>query len=381
MSGQPRLSSLSEISILTLGPDQAEVYSAFWHSGIRVRDSQNDLDRFYNYGIFDFDNPNFYTDFAKGHLLYRLGAAPFDQYYSYYVHNNRSVEEQVLNMTREQKQLMFEFLERNNLPENQYYFYNYLFDNCATKIRDVVVEILGERVQFDGTYLTKKSSFRQLIDECTEYQPWGDFGIDLGLGSKIDRIATPYEHMFLPYYIRDAFAHAHIFSEDSVRPLVKETRALSTPKATKESRTFLTPSLVFWVLFAFTLAWTFYAGRKLTTLLDVSLFSVVGLVGLGAALIWFATDHELASDNYNLIWMNPFHFPAAMFLLTTNKPRFLSLYFLIISILMTGLLLTWLWLPQELPWASLPIILSLGLRSFMIYQSNARAMTTMFSRK
>lgn len=369
--GQYRLSENSEISILTLGPDQAEVFSAFWHSGIRVRDPQNKLDYFYNYGIFDFDNPNFYTDFAKGYLLYRLGAAPFDSFFAYYVNADRSVEEQILNLTQEQKQAMFEFLEYNNLPENRQYFYNYLFNNCATKIRDVVVMILGDKLQFDGTYLTKQSSFRQLIDECTEYQPWGDFGIDLGLGSKIDRIATPYEHMFLPYYVRDAFANAVIHSDEGVIPLVKEQKVLFAPKAVAIPKTILTPDLVLWLLFGLVVLSTFWSGSKLRPSLDVTLFAVVGLVGLGVALIWFATDHVLAADNYNLIWMNPLHLLAVPFLFLNRKPRFISFYFLINGILMAGLILTWFWLPQELHWACFPLILSLGLRSFRIYKYTA----------
>ena len=363
--GQPQLSKDSEISIITLGPDQSEVFLAFWHNAIRVSDPQNNLDQIYNYGVFDFDNPNFYTDFAKGHLLYRLGAATFDRWIYSYVYDNRSVEEQILNLNQKQKQYMFEFLENNYLPENRYYFYNYLFDNCATKIRDVVVHVLGEKVQFDGSYIQKESSFRQLIDECTYYQPWGDFGIDLGLGSRIDRIASPYEHMFLPYYVRDAFANAVVQSEKGVLPLVKETRILFTPQEVQQSRTFLTPNLVMWLLFGLILVWSVKANNKLRTILDVSLFVVIGLIGLVMALIWFATDHHLAADNYNLIWMSPFHLIAGPLLFLNPRPKFLSIYFLVNSCVMLGLILAWTWLPQELPWASLPLILGLGLRSFL----------------
>ena len=366
LAAQTQLSAESEISVLTMGPDQDELYSAFWHSAFRVNDPVNQIDRAYNYGIFDFDNPNFYSDFAKGHLLYRLGAARFDRFYGYYVYSNRSIEEQVLDLDHDQKQAMFEFLERNNLPENRYYFYDYLFDNCATKIRDVLVEVLGDQVVFDENYVVKESSFRQLIDECTHYQPWGDFGIDLGLGSKIDRIATPLEHMFLPYYVRDGFAQATVRSQDGARPLVREVNLLFQPEPQEESETWLTPGLVFWVLLILIFIWSFKANARMKTVLDFVLFSLVGLFGLVLALIWFATDHYLASNNYNLLWMHPLYLLVAPLLLFKRKPKLLSVFFLVNSIILAGVIIGWFWIPQELHWASFPLILGLGLRSFLL---------------
>ncbi len=126
------LSDQSQVSLLTMGPDQREVYSAFWHSAIRVYDPVHQFDSVYNYGVFDFNNPNFYTDFAKGFLNYRLAVSSYQRFHGYYVYNDRSIDEQVLNLDLLQRQAIFDFLEINKLPENRYYLYDYFFDNCAT---------------------------------------------------------------------------------------------------------------------------------------------------------------------------------------------------------------------------------------------------------
>ena len=64
------LSEEASISVITLGPDQQELYSAFGHSSFRVYDPTNGWDIIYNYGVFDFDQPNFYLNFANGNPYY-----------------------------------------------------------------------------------------------------------------------------------------------------------------------------------------------------------------------------------------------------------------------------------------------------------------------
>src|SRR5579872_6213925 len=119
------LSQQAKISVITMGPSQEELYSAFGHSGIRVYDSAQHIDAFFNYGVFDFNQPHFYLNFARGNLNYMVDAFPYGDYRDYYIEQHRFIHEQVLNLTTHQKQLVFDFLLRNIQPENQYYRYDY----------------------------------------------------------------------------------------------------------------------------------------------------------------------------------------------------------------------------------------------------------------
>ena len=143
------LSPQAEIRVMTMGPFQQELYSAFGHSAFRVTDPVNNYDLVYNYGVFDFQQKNFYYNFLRGKMLYKLGLARYNRFQPRYARENRYVYEQVLNLSQEEKQIVFDFLKNNSKPENRDYMYNYVMDNCATKIRDVIRLSLGDKITFD----------------------------------------------------------------------------------------------------------------------------------------------------------------------------------------------------------------------------------------
>ena len=226
---QIQLSENTHISVITCAPFQGELYSAFGHSAIRVYDPVQRIDYAYNYGTFDFNQPNFYLNFTKGRLLYRLAVQPYPQFRYTYLYYNRWVHEQVIDLTQEQKQKLFDYLQWNAQPENQEYFYDYFYNNCATKIRDVFIEVLGEKIKFDESFITTDYTIRDLTDLYLKKQPWGDLGIDICLGLPMDKKATPYDYMFLPDYIESSFNHATIITENGSMPLVKETVVSDPP--------------------------------------------------------------------------------------------------------------------------------------------------------
>ncbi len=197
----PVLSPSAEISIITCGPWQGEVYAAFGHSAIRVHDPSLGLDDAYNYGVFDFNQPNFYLNFTRGFLYYKLGVYSYPDFRDYYKYYNRYINEQVLDLSQDQKQAIYNYLEWNAKPENETYRYDYFYNNCATRVRDVFADVLKDSIQFDGSFITTHYTIRELTDLYLKYQPWGDLGIDIGLGLPMDKIAAPYEYMFLPDYI------------------------------------------------------------------------------------------------------------------------------------------------------------------------------------
>src|SRR5258706_16163334 len=216
------LSGQSQISLITFGPDQGEFYEAFGHSAVRVMDPARGIDYAYNYGVFSFNQPNFYLNFTRGHLYYQLGVYPYPDFRDAYISANRFVHEQVLQLSPGQKQKIVDYLEWNALPENKMYNYDYFFNNCSSRIRDVFADVLKDEIRFDGSYIKTDYTIRQLTDLYLDQQPWGDLGIDIGLGSTIDRKATPYEHMFLPDYLESGFDHAFINVGGTSSSLVKE---------------------------------------------------------------------------------------------------------------------------------------------------------------
>jgi hypothetical protein len=358
------LSEKAQISVITCGPTPSELYAAFGHSAIRVSDTELQIDLAYNYGVFDFDQPNFYLNFAKGYLYYKLGVYFYPHFREYYIRNNRFVHEQVLDLTAEQKQKVFEYLEWNAKPENQTYRYDYFYNNCATKIRDVFAEVLGSELTFDGSFIKTNYTIRELTDLYLTPQPWGDLGIDICLGLPMDKRATPYEYMFLPDYIEQSFDHASVNSI----PLVKEK--ISVYEALPEGIPFsiFHPWIVLGVFFlaVATLSYFDWKNKTLTKWFDVALFFVVGLLGVLLLLLWTATDHNAAAINFNLLWAFPFHVIWALVLIKKQPTWWTKKYFEGTWILLAATLLLWFVIPQQLNVFLIPVVAALMIRAWLI---------------
>ena len=364
-----QLSPQAEIRVVTCGPGQNELYSAFGHSAYRVSDPAQGIEFIYNYGVFDFDQPYFYLNFARGHLNYKLSRHEYSRFRDYYIYMDRFIHEQILNLNMEEKQQLFEFLEWNNLPENQYYFYDYFYDNCATRIRDALTTVFGDKIAFDGSYITHKKSIRDLTDDYLQYQPWGDLGIDICLGLPMDIEATPYVHMFLPDYIESGFNHATLNRDGEILPLVRDVEIIYSSTETAIAKPFLTPTLVFWAVFAAILMITFfdYRNQRITKPLDLILFTVLGLLGLLLFLLWTVTDHRAAADNLNVLWAFPLHLAGVVFL-WRRKNKLIVKYFGFYTLLGSLTILGWFFLPQHLHPALFPLALGALLRSVFIYR-------------
>ncbi len=367
-NSQPvHLSPDAEISIITCGPWQGEVYSAFGHNAIRVYDSAYRLNDVYNYGVFDFNQPNFYLNYTRGLLLFKLGVYSYPDFRDFYTYYNRSVTEQVLELTQTQKQAVYNYLEWNALPENESYRYDYFYNNCASQVRDVFVKVLKDSIQFDGTFVKTDYTIRQLTDIYLKKQPWGDLGIDICLGLPMDKKASPYEYMFLPDYIEYSFDHVTIRKDGAMVPIVKEKRQVYTSLPEKISTSLFHPWVVFGIFFAITLGLSLYDLRrkKLSKWFDMLLFGAVGLVGLLLLLLWTATDHAAAAKNFNLLWALPTH--LFVFVIYREKSsQFLKKYFLRVAVLMLVLLAGWFIMPQELNIFLLPFVGTLLCRAFVI---------------
>ncbi len=361
------LSDKSEISVVTIGPYQPEVYSAFGHSGFHVYDPEHNIDWFYNYGVYDFEQENFFVNFAKGLLKYRLSVSYYDRTVQYYKSQNRYIKEQYLSLTQEEKQRFFDMVQNNAKPENAEYFYNYVYNNCATKIRDVVSELFPEQIEYDLSYKREGITIRDLMDEYLTYQPWEDWIIDIGLGSEIDAEASAKEYMFLPDYIFYAFEKATIERNGVKQPLVLKTVEVFVPEEKDMKNGIFTPQSIFVLLFfvvGFITNRNFKTGIR-TRWVDAVLFGLVGFVGWWVAFLWLRTEH-LSQNNLNIFWAIPFHLPLAFFISKVKLKPFMKGYFKMVAYWYCLLLVVWAVLPQPLGVPLVPVVLTMVLRAFYI---------------
>lgn len=370
LANRIKLSDEAEISVMTLGPYQGELYSVFGHTAIHLSDPAKEVEWVYNYGIFDFDQENFFVNFAKGQMLYKLGLSDYRRFVSAYIKQDRYVVEQVLNLTQEEKQHLADLLAVNYKPENRDYLYNYVYDNCATKIPELLERQFQEKLLYDQNYVQKGKTIRDLMDDYLTYQPWGDWIIDIGLGQQIDKHASPQEYMFLPEYVMKALSDAQVIQGQDTVQLVKKTRQVFTPSPQAYSNGLFTPMNTFVFLF-FIIGFITnrdFKKRKRTKWVDPICFTLAGLLGWWLVFLWLGTEH-LSKYNWNLLWAIPMHIPFAYMLGIRRFQPFLRKYFLVVAILYSAVLVFWSALPQPLHQALIPYILLLILRSITIHYS------------
>lgn len=360
------LSDEAQVSLLTVLPGD-QVYSMYGHSAIRVVDPVLDIDWSYNYGTFDFGNPlTFVPRFVRGRLDYFLSVASYPRALTFYrTVERRPVIEQVLALNAAQRQAVFDFLQINARPENRTYRYDFLFDNCATRIRDVLETTLGEAVRFDAVPAPSQT-FRELLDHYATDRSFLDFGIDLLLGTPVDRLVTPRESMFLPDYLQLAFDHTTLTAGDQTGPLVARTDTVfwAEPQPST-ARALPWPSVLLWGLFGAGLWATVRTWRQPPSQRrwpDMLLFSLVGLAGMLMLYLWVGTEHTVTRPNWNLLWAWPTHL-VAVFGLGRPRARAVTRLYFGAAALVTGAFLVGSFvLPQAIPAASIPLLLLLLVR-------------------
>lgn len=368
----PALSEYAQISLITGEPGDA-LYEKFGHSAIRVYDPENGIDLVYNYGTFDFNAPGFYPKFLMGKLNYFLSVYEFKRMVYAYKYYNQSLYEQIINLNYKEKVAVYNFLNNNYLPENRYYLYEFFFDNCSSRIRDVFEEILGSNLHFDDEHIQEYKTFRQLLDEFLTEAEWGDFGIDLIIGRPADVVASSREYMFLPYKLFDAFEYAYIERDSTKVPLVFDTIVINQSVILPgEGILKISPAILFWTIFVIILLLSLLvkARNRIFKYIDALLFLAVGLAGLLIFFLWFATDHISTKDNINLLWTFPVQL-LMPFMILRNKKKVWMKYFLQFWILFLILFLaTWKILPQQLNTINIPIILTLIVRYYYNLRNN-----------
>jgi hypothetical protein len=331
-----------------------------------VADPLNNLDVVFNYGTFDFSDPNFYPNFVKGRLNYILSVSYFDNFRRAYVAEGRWIQEQVLNIDLAVKQHLLDSLLANYQPENRYYLYDFFDDNCATRIRDLFVRAIPLPIDFDYSNFAKGKSYRQLLIPYLTHKPWAKLGINLLLGIPADRTAEPWDYMFLPDHLQAAFSHAYFVSDKGRLPFAQPPQQILEGGNNGKGSTWWTPQWAFSAVLLLTILLTYYDFRKrhLCLWYDRILWVAVGLLGLLFTFLWAGTAHKWMVLNLNVLWANPIHL-LAVFIMASKKFRILARTYMVVNLLiLLVLMLVWPLLPQTLPWVVYPLVMALALRMF-----------------
>ncbi|OEK00926.1 hypothetical protein BFP97_05100 [Roseivirga sp. 4D4] len=314
---------------------------------MRVIDRQNDTDQVYNFGIFDFDTPNFAYKFLKGKLQYQLGIVPTPYFVQTYTSENRLVSEQVLELTDEEEIAIVRRLNYLYLPENRFYYYSFLNRNCSTELRDLLSGI-------DAVFSkdTLEASNRDLINPYLERTPWLRLGVNMLLGKMMDSNSNRFQSAFLPISFEEevdkALLHnkGMVIGENNLNPLPEDL-------GTSYQKIF-SPLKVFSVLLVILLFWS-------PKPVKVMLCLIIGAVGVLLGLLWIFSGHPEIRNNLDILWCNPLYL-LYIPLLIRNKVSKLLTYTLSGSLILT--IIVWLSGIQQFDIAVIPLMLILGLVNF-----------------
>ena len=302
-----------QISLLTCSPGK-EVWAQYGHTAIRYYDKESGEDLAINYGIFSLDQTYFIPRFVLGMTDYRMGVQPMDMFLAQYSYEGRGVVEQVLNLSAEDKEVIYKALQENMKPENVVYRYNYFFDNCTTRARDMLVNHLHGKVVYPPA--EEDATFRSMIHKWNNKYEWSQFGEDLLLGVNADRKTTKSEQQFLPENLRSDFDKARY----NGKPLVKETNILLDAEIEVAEPAFplspLSVALIFAVISLVMMLFS-YRRQQVYWAWDLALMLTSGLMGIIFFVMIFS-QHPCVSLNFILLFFNPL---PLFFLYSTIKKK------------------------------------------------------------
>ena len=313
-----------KVSLLTYSPG-SKLYSVFGHSAIRVYNRSNHSDNVYNYGTFRFDQSKFYLKFIQGNLIYSLSRTSFENAKQNLIIENRSLIETPLNLNAADKKRMVKYLETNLLPLNRDYRYDFLYDNCATRILNLFEKNISDSLIIKPEVLPVQT-FRQLIHPYVKNRPWITMGIDLLMGTKADKKARFTEATFLPDFLHLFVKNFRLSGKESSHRLSGHDIIHFQSYQIKKERK-LTPALILWplaLLFLISALIDSYLRSFFRQAGNIVLF-LVGIISLFLCYLWIFSDHYIFRYNIDLFWVNPLLLIAAFLKISTNQNKFMAL--------------------------------------------------------
>lgn len=356
------------IGLITCGPGE-EIYNLFGHSAIHFQNLTKGIDVVFNYGVFSFKEPNFIFRFTLGQTDYQLAANDYQEFVDNYAWNNRWVSEQELNLFPAEKIKTAQLLEENYLPQNRIYRYNFFYDNCSTRPRDIIEKALDNHLTYaDDLQLSDGESFRSIIKQYTKGHSWNQFGIDFLLGPKADEPISRRLSMFIPFYLQHYFAQAQIQDNDgSNRALVSSEQQLVAPIShegivwTEVFSPLRTTLLLFIIVALLTIHGL--KRQKSLWMLDAFLFAAAGIAGCLLSYMALLSEHPAVSPNYLIIALLPTHLLLLPWFISKVKKHQLSRYLVLTVVILTLFIILWPIIPQKFNFAVLPLALILLIRS------------------
>lgn len=361
--GYPIAPENTQISLLTCSPGDL-IYELFGHTAIRIQDDSHKLDFVVNYGLFDFDQPHFVYRFVRGKTDYTVGVSYTRSFIQSYAERGSSITESTLNLTLAEKQDLLNRLNENLQPENRIYRYNFIYNNCATKVRDIFDMSIKRKLSYP-THVDSYS-FREAIMLYTETAPWSQLGFDLCLGARADRTATQREMLFLPEVLGETYASAMLTDSTGTQPLCLQTSQI-IPATQEKGTAWFSPTLCAYLLLLMVLYASFFLNKHKIWLkrMDVVLFTINGIGGCIILFLILYSQHPFTGQNYNILWMNPLTlFPLITCIFPFMK-KINGLFYLGATVMFLSFVIVMPILPQVFNLAVLPWVLTLLLRSYL----------------
>lgn len=304
------------LKLAVIGPGD-ELYFWWGHIALVIEDEAAGNARFYDYGLFSFENEHFFTNFATGRLLYSCGASPAERNFEVYRRTNRDITLYTLDIHPAKREEVRRFAETNILPENRDYYYHHFKDNCATRIRDLVDLAVGGQFKERFGEAPGRYTLRQHVRRHTWFSPFMDWILNFWMGQDIDTPITIWQEMFLPSEIarriedfryrdpsgveRALVSHKEVLNKARNRPVVLEIPHRQWPWE-------LLVGLGIALVLGLGMAQKKNHPARYRILFGVSQ-SILGLFfGILGTLLLFMTlftNHDYTYHNSNILYINP----------------------------------------------------------------------------
>lgn len=342
-----------EVSVLTCSPGR-EVYSLYGHTAIRIRDRVGTEDLVFNYGVFDFNSGNFIWNFVLGRTDYQCVAVPWPYFLEEYRRRGSSVVAQVLNLTPEEAESVRSYLHNNVKAENRVYRYNYLTNNCTTRVMDCVDACVDGEVSY--AWDTGPHTYRQMMHEYTVNFPWAQEGNDVLLGADVDTVLSHRATCFLPEYYSRALDGAVVRDEvKDTRRLVRETVTVfpadeARVKASDTGADFpLSPLMTGCAAFGMALLLMLleFRSRRMFWLLDVVLMLGHGLAGCLILFVFLFSEHPTLDSNWLVGVLNPLPLVALPYVVKAAWRDRVTYWHHFMAVWLALFLLFIPWMPQQ----------------------------------
>lgn len=352
-----------EVYLLTCGPGQ-ELYATWGHTALRVKDLNTGTDIVYNWGVFDFSTKHFAWKFARGRLEYMLAYTTYDRFLDEYNYSNQEVISQRVNLDRQEINTMLMLIQENLKPENVKYRYDFFYDDCSTRVRDLLENAVGDNLLYPPEDIRNQTTFAKEIERFSKRSPWLDFGIDMLMGREGRKRTTLRDRMFLPDELSKGLSQLVIRRDGLMVPLLANpVTVVESTAVWQKTNVMLTPISVFSFLLIIVLILSATLKSKLANnIMDIIIFFLFSVLAVMIFFFNFFTDHIQMRGNMHIFWLSPFVITSLIALILDKKFLWSFRTVFVFTIIFTALAII---LPKLINPAFIPLSLILAVRSLV----------------